>query len=202
METTRTRRTGRRPGNSGSREHILDAARTLFAARGYDAASIRGIAAEAGVDPALVMHFFGNKEGVFIAAMELPYAPSQVLPGLIAGDPDRTGERLVGFFVATWDGTATRSPLIAMIRSATSNEQAAGLLREFLERELFAPLSRAIGGDDAPLRATLVGAQMIGLVMARYVVRIEPLVSAPAEDLVAIVGPAVQRLLAAPVEST
>lgn len=197
MSSTRSGRTGRRPGNSGSRAAILDAARALFATRGYDAASIRAIAADAGVDPALVLHFFGTKEGVFVAAMELPYRPSEVLPGLLDGPADETGARLVGFFVDVWDEDAARSQLIAMIRSATTNEQAAALLRGFLERELVAVLAAGIRAPDAELRATLVAAQMVGLAMGRYVVGIEPLAGASRDEVVARVAPAIQALLTA-----
>ena len=191
-----TRRTGRRPGNSGSREAILDAARGLFAARGYDGASIRAIAAQAGVDPGLVMHFFGTKEGVFVAAMELPYLPSETIPGVIAGGPpEQAGERAARFFVETWDAASARSPLLAMIRSAATSEQAAELLRGFLERELVSSVAGAIGGPDARLRASLAGSQMVGLAMARYVVRLEPLASASPDAVVAGLAPALQALL-------
>ena len=191
-----TRRTGRRPGNSGSRDAILDAARGLFAARGYDGATVRAIAAQAGVDPGLVMHFFGTKEGVFAAAMDLPYLPSQAIPEVIAaGPPDQAGERAARFFVDTWDAASARSPLLAMIRSAATSEQAAGLLRGFLEREVVSALAGAIGGRDAPLRASLAASQMVGLAMARYVVGLEPLASASPDEVVAGIAPALQALL-------
>jgi len=191
-----TRRTGRRPGNSGSREAILDAARRLFAARGYDGASVRAIAGEARVDPGLVMHFFGTKEGVFVAAMDLPYVPSQAIPGLIAGGPpEQTGDRVARFFVQTWDETSSRSPLLAMIRSATTSDRSAEVLRGFLEREIVATLATAIGGPDAALRASVVASQMVGLAMARYVVRLEPVAGASADEVVAALAPALQTLL-------
>jgi len=188
-------RTGRRPGNSGSREAILDAARRGFAARGYDGASLRAIAADAGVDPGLVMHFFGSKEGVFVAAMEVPYRPSEVIPGLLEGPPAQAGERLARFFLEIWDATANRSPLVALIRSATTNEPAAELLRGFLERELLSVLAREIEAPDPDLRASLVVAQMVGLATARYIVRVEPLASASADEVVERVAPALQALL-------
>lgn len=191
-----TGRTGRRPGSSGSRDAILESARRLFATRGYTGASVRAIAAGAGVDPALVMHFFANKEGVFVAAMDLPYRPSEVIPPLITAEPrDEAPERLARFFVETWDVTANRSPLIALIRSAADTEPAASLLRGFLERELLTVISDTIDVPDAELRASLIGAQMVGLAMARYVVEIEPLASADPEMVVRIIAPALRSLL-------
>jgi len=106
-------RTGRRPGDSGTRAAILEAARASFAERGYDASTIRGIAGEAGVDPALVHHYFGTKEGLFAASMALPMTPGDVLPGVLAGPLDDLGERLVRLFLAVWDEPAARRPLIA-----------------------------------------------------------------------------------------
>jgi AcrR family transcriptional regulator len=192
-----TRRTGRRPGNSGSREAILDAARRLFAARGYDGASLRAIAGEAGVDPGLLMHFFGSKEGVFVAAMELPYLPSEAIPAVIAGGPpEATGERVARFFVETWDATSARSPLLAMIRSATTSDRSAELLRGFLEREVVTALAGTMADKpDAALRASVVGSQMVGLAMARYVVGLRPLAGASADEVVATIAPGLQRLL-------
>lgn len=196
MGMATTGRTGRRPGQSGSREAILEAARALFAARGYDGASIRAIAGEAGVDPALVMHFFGSKEGVFVAAMDLPYRPSEAIPEVLRGPAAGTGERAARFFVETWDAAASRGPLLAMLRSASTNEQAADLLRSFLERELLTVVAAELEGPDARLRASLVAAQLVGLAMARYVVRVEPLASATPDDVARTVGPALQALLA------
>lgn len=191
-----TGRTGRRPGSSGSRDAILRSARGLFATRGYTGTSVRAIAAGARVDPALVMHFFANKEGVFVAAMDLPYRPSEVIPPLMTTEPrEEAPERLVRFFVETWDATANQSPLIALIRSAVDNEPAAELLRGFLERELLAIISDEIDVPDAELRASLVGAQMVGLAMARYVVGIEPLASADPETVVRLVAPTLRTLL-------
>ena len=191
-----TGRTGRRPGNSGSREAILDAARELFAERGYEAASIRAIAGEAAVDPGLVMHFFGNKEGVFVAAMQLPYRPSEVLPGVLAGPPDQVGERAARFFVTVWDDVASRGSFIAMLRSAMSNEDIADLLRRFLERELLSILAGSLDSPDAGLRAALAGSQMIGFATARYIVRVEPLASAAAEEVIPLLGATLQVALA------
>jgi AcrR family transcriptional regulator len=188
-------RTGRRPGTSGTREAILEAARGTFAQVGYDRATIRDIAGGAGVDPALVHHYFGNKERLFVAAMELPLEPERILAAVTGGDPQRTGERIASLLLLLWDNTETRNPLLALVRSAVSNEQAARMLREFVAAAIFTRVARELGMADAPLRASLVASQIIGLAIGRYVVRIEPLASTPRETLIAAVAPTIQRYL-------
>jgi AcrR family transcriptional regulator len=188
-------RTGRRPGVSGTREAILDAARRAFADQGYQQATIRGVADLAGVDPALVHHYFGTKQDLFVAAVELPVNPIEQLMAVLADEPDRIGQRIVEVFLSIWDHAADRSPLLALIRSAVGDERAAAMLREFITEEVLGQLARRLGSPDARLRATLVGSQLIGLAMARYIVRVEPLASAPAAELAAAVGPTVQRYL-------
>jgi AcrR family transcriptional regulator len=187
-------RTGRRPGDSGTRQAILDAARKAFADQGYEGATIRGIAGGAGVDPALVHHFYGSKEQLFAAAMDVPFTPSELLPSLLEGGPDGLGERILRFFLTLSD-QRRGGPFVALIRSASSNERAAAMLREFISREVIGRIATSLGLPDAELRATLVGSQLTGLALVRYVLRVEPLASAPAEELVAAVGPTIQRYL-------
>src|SRR5712692_8227208 len=188
-------RTGRRPGVGGTRERILAAARSDFGKGGYEGTTIRGIAAQAKVDPALVMHYFDSKDGVFRAAVQFPVDPAEFIPRLVAPGLGGLGERLVRFFVETWDSPAG-SPLLALIRSAVGNEDGAALLREFVTREVLGRLARAL--DQPQLRAALVAGQLIGLAMLRYVVRVEPLASASAAELVAWLGPTLQRYLTDP----
>jgi AcrR family transcriptional regulator len=188
-------RTGRRPGRSGTRDAILVAARESFTASGYDQASIRDIARRAGVDPALVHHYFGNKQKLFTEAVELPVDLVAVVEAFVRGDRDRIGERIVGLMLSVWDSRTDRSPLIALIRSAVTSEDAARMLREFMVSVLFVRLAEALRAPDAPLRASLAASQMMGLLIARYVVRVEPLASAPAAQLVAAIGPNIQRYL-------
>ncbi len=190
-------RTGRRPGVGGTRERILAAARSDFGKGGYEGTTIRGIAAQAKVDPALVMHYFDSKDGVFRAAVQFPVDPAEFIPRLVAPGLDGLGERLVRFFVETWD-SPTGSPLLALIRSAVGNEDGADLLREFVTREVLGRLARALDLDRPQLRAALVASQLIGLAMLRYVVRVEPLASASAAELVAWLGPTLQRYLTDP----
>jgi AcrR family transcriptional regulator len=188
-------RTGRRPGVSGTREAILDAARRAFAEQGYQHATIRGVAELAGVDPALVHHYFGTKQDLFVAAVELPVNPVEQLMAVLAEQPDQVGQRIVEAFLSIWDHAADRSPLLALIRSAVGDERAAAMLREFITEEVLGQLARRLGSPDARLRATLVGSQLIGLAVARYIIRVEPLASTPSAQVAAVVGPTVQRYL-------
>ncbi|TDB76081.1 TetR family transcriptional regulator [Micromonospora sp. KC723] len=190
------RRTGRRPGNPDTREAILAAARTAFAERGFDAASIRVIAAAAGVDPALVHHYFGTKEQLFRATVDIPVDPAQLLPAVLAGDVDGVGERLVRTFLTVWDSPAGAAA-VALLRSAVANEWTARLLREFLVTQVLRRVLDQLAVDPAelPLRGSLVATQMIGLAMMRYVIRLEPVASADPEALVTAVAPTVQRYL-------
>jgi len=188
------RRTGRRPGNPDTREAILTAARETFAERGFDAASIRGIATSAGVDPALVHHYFGTKEQLFQACMNFPVDPTEVLPKILADGPDGVGERIARFFLSVWDSPAGAAG-VALLRSAVSNEWTARLLREFVTTQLIRHVLPHLGIDtaEAPLRTNLVASQLAGLAMIRYVLKLEPLASAPPEVVVAAIGPTIQR---------
>ncbi|MBQ1073049.1 TetR family transcriptional regulator [Micromonospora sp. C31] len=190
------RRTGRRPGNPDTRQAILDAARAAFAERGFDGASIRAVAAAAQVDPALVHHYFGSKDRLFLAAMHAPVDPAELLPSVLAGDRAGLGERLVRTFLGVWDSPAGTAG-VALLRSAVSNEWTARLLREFLVTQVLRRVLDQLDVDPAelPLRGSLVASQMIGLAVMRYVVRLEPVASAAPETLVTAVGPTVQRYL-------
>jgi AcrR family transcriptional regulator len=195
-------RTGRRPGVSGTREAILDAARRAFAEHGYQHATIRMVADLAGVDPALVHHYFRYKQDLFIAAVQLPVNPVEQLSAVLAQDPDQAGRRMVEVFLSIWDHAADRSPLLALVRSAVGDERAAAMLREFITEEVLGQIAHRLGGPDARLRATLIGSQIIGMAMARYIIRVEPLASAPPAQLVAAIGPTLQRYLTGDIAST
>lgn len=184
---------GRRPGPTETREKILAEARDLFAEKGYDGASLRAIARAAGVDPALVHHFFGNKEGVFIEAMRFPVDPSVVLPRVMAAPRDRLGEAVVRTFLEVWGDDDRRAPMLAMLRSAMTNERAAALLREFVTVALFGRAKQVT--EAPPLGIQAAAGQMIGLMILRHVLRVEPMASASEEELVELVAPAIQRYL-------
>jgi AcrR family transcriptional regulator len=195
MATTDKRRTGRRPGESGSREAIANAARRSFAELGYDRTTIRGIAAEAGVDPALVAHFFGSKQKLFVSVMALPFDPEEVMPEILAGARSKAGLRLAEFAIGLLEDPEARSVLVGIVRSAASEHEAAQLVRELVAQRIVGATSRALATPDAELRANLVASQMVGLIMARYVIRVEPLASLPPDALIEAIAPNLQRYL-------
>ncbi|GLY93522.1 TetR family transcriptional regulator [Actinoplanes sp. NBRC 103695] len=190
------RRSGRRPGNQDTREAILAAARTIFAERGFDKTSIRAIATAAEVDPALVHHYFGTKDKLFLASMDMPLDPGELVPEALDGPREEAGERLVRLVLTVWDSPAGKAA-VALLRSAMSNEWTARLLREFIITQVLRKAIAELGmeGDDAPLRAALVATQIGGLAMVRYVLKVEPIASQDPETLVRAIAPTVQRYL-------
>jgi AcrR family transcriptional regulator len=193
------RRSGRRPGNQDTKQSILEAARTVFAEKGFDQSSIRAIATEAKVDPALVHHYFGTKEKLFLATINSPINPAELVPKAMQGPRDQAGERLVRLMLTVWDSPAGVAA-VALMRSAMSNEWTARLLREFVVTQV---LRRAVAEfvmdpAEATTRATLVATQVAGLAVVRYVLKVEPVASAPVEQLVAAIAPNVQRYLTEP----
>ena len=190
------RRSGRRPGNQDTRQSILDAARAVFADKGFDGASIRAIAGEAKVDPALVHHYFGTKDKLFLESMSMPLNPAELVPKALSGPREEAGERLVRLVINVWDSPAGTAA-VALLRSAMSNEWTARLLREFVVTQVLRRAIRELGlpGEEAGLRSALVASQIAGLAVTRYVLKIEPVASADPETLVRAVGPNVQRYL-------
>ncbi len=202
---TRPARTGRRAGDSGTREAILDAARGQFAENGYDGATIRAIAASAGVDAALVHHYYGSKERLFAAAMQLPVVPSEAITSVLAQSSSRPGEsagtHLVRSALALWENTELLGSLQALLRSALTSDRAAAMLREFLTEAILMPVARAAGGtdhDSTPFRASLIASQMVGLALTRYVLRFGPVAAASPEQLATAIGPTIDRYLTEP----
>jgi AcrR family transcriptional regulator len=194
-QPARRRGPGRRPGESGTRQAILDAARGQFAEHGWDRATIRAIAREAGVDPALVLHFFGSKAVLFTAAMSWPFDTEAAVEEVLDGPRSQLGERLAAFFLSIWEDPQRREPIMVMLRAATTNDQAAELLRESLMNLFLGPLGERLETPEAPLRMSLCSAQLIGLGTARYIVAFEPLASLEPERIVALVGPVLQRYM-------
>lgn len=186
---------GRRPGSADTRLHILVAARAAFAAKGFDAATVRDVARRAGVDPALVLHYFGSKQALFVAAMEFPVDMQAMLRRLLSGPIDEIGERYVRFVLDIWDDAATRSVMLGIVRSATTDPIAAAMLRQIISEGPVLALAAALDRPDATLRATLAGSQVVGLLMVRYVIGVEPLASASEDVLVRTVGATIQHYL-------
>lgn len=200
MDSTRPprRRSGRRPGDSGTREAIAAAARSQFAALGYDRTSLRSIAQEAHVDPALVVHYFASKQRLFTTVMRLPLDPSTALPRILEGDRAAVGARFAEFVLSILESPEGADHMTGLVRSAASEEEAARLVRELITREVLGPLAAGLGLDHPQLRGALAGSQVVGLIMARYVVRVEPLASLPAADVARLVAPVLQHYLAEP----
>lgn len=182
-----------------TRDRILDAAREEFSERGYDKTSIRGIAKAAGVDSALVHHYFGTKEQVFEAAIEVAFAPALNAPTAIADGPlDGVGERLTRFIFGVWENPTTRTPLLAIVRSAVNNEAAAAVFRRLVASQLLRRIAQQLDLPDAELRAELAAAQLVGAAMLRYVIKVEPLASVEVEQIIRRLAPVVQGHLTNP----
>ena len=193
---------GRRPGPTETREDILDAARDLFSQQGYEKASMRAIARRAKVDPALIVHYFSSKEGLLTESLTLPLDPARLLDdGLRGVADDEVGEALVRTVLGLWDRPALRQRLLSMLRVGMSHEIAMGVLRQTFARTVLAAVARLADDDTAALRAELVAAQMIGLMMARMVMQLPQIAEADADDLARLVGPSVQLYLTGPLDT-
>ncbi|WP_406172483.1 TetR family transcriptional regulator [Streptomyces sp. NBC_00996] len=182
-----------------TRDRILEAAREEFSERGYEKTSVRGIAKAAGVDSALVHHYFGTKEQVFEAAIEVAFAPALDAPAAVEEGPlEAVGERLTRFIFSVWENPATRTPLLAIVRSAVNNETAAAVFRRLIAAQLLRRIAGQLDLPDAELRAELAAAQLVGVAMLRYVIKVEPLASADPERIIGRVAPVVQGHLTNP----
>jgi AcrR family transcriptional regulator len=195
--TNRANVRGRRPGAPDTRAEILTSARTLFAARGFAGTSVRAIAADAGVDPSLVHHYFGSKDDLFVAALQLPVDPRVALLPVLEGGLEGAGERLLRVFVSVWDDETARLSLLGLVRGVV-DPAGRQLLRDGLFGVILGPIAPALGLDEPQRRLALVASQMIGVVMMRYVLEVEPLASMETDVLVATYAPTLQRYLADP----
>ena len=198
MSTAPTRGRGRRPGGPDTRGQILAAARTSFAQRGFAGTTIRSVATAARVDPALVHHYFGTKDDLFLAALALPLDPRRAVPAVFAEGVEGSAERLLRLFLSVWDDPERRTPLVALVRGSLGQDGPVNLLRDGIFRMVFEPLRAVLPADEADRRTALVASQMVGLVVGRYLLALDPLASMPADDLVAWVAPNLQRYLSGP----
>ena len=190
---TDPKRRGRRPAGEDTKAALLAAAREVFTEQGFDGATVRTIAARASVDPAMVNHWFGGKQGLFAAAVQLPVTPEWIREHVLAGPVEQMAARFVRLFVTTWDHSGGGA-FATLVRSAATQESAAQMLREFVT-SVFGGIIREIGADQPELRLGLLGSQLAGLGLARYVIRLEPMASADVELLVDTIGPTLQRYL-------
>jgi AcrR family transcriptional regulator len=194
----RGRRSGRRPGPSDTRKAILSAAGRQFAEHGYDRASMRAIAAAAGVDQKLIAYFFGSKQGLFVATVGLPFNPAETVPAILAGERATLGRRIAALLTEVLEQPELHQRLTAVVRAAASDPATARMMREFLTHELFARAAEMLDVDDAILRLNLAGSQIVGLITARYIVGTEPLASVPPARLAELVAATLERYLTAP----
>lgn len=201
-------RPGRRAGDSGTSEAILAAARSQFADHGYAGATIRAIAAAAGVDPALVHHFYGTKEALFAAAMRMPIVPSVVLAQALASRPDGPrGEFMVQTALTLWESDALKDTFVGLLRSAVTSDQAAAMLREFIADSILGTIAQASGlnaaggsPEEVQYRVAMVATQMLGLALTRLVLRLPMVARASVDELAATLGPTIERYLTGDIE--
>jgi AcrR family transcriptional regulator len=189
------KRAGRRPGASAARAEILASARELFSTVGYDATSIRAIARGADVDAALVLHYFSDKEHVFSEAMDFPLHPGEAVAQIVPGPRNAMGRRLAAFFISVWDQPERRDTIMGLLRGATTSPHVAHLLRSLLTERVLGPVGEHLATPDRTLRMSLCSSQLLGLAIGRYILRLEPLVSLSAEEVVDLYGPTLQRYL-------
>ena len=185
---------GRRKGSPDTRAEILDAARIEFTRSGYTAATIRAIADRAEVDPALVMHYFGTKEQLFAASLEVPVNPHDVVRQVFAEGPP-VGRRFVATMLSVWDSDANRNGLVAVLRSATGEGPIHDQVREFVHVAILDAIEEQLAGDDTALRASLAGSHLAGLLVGRYLLELEPLIAASVDELADRVGPVLDQYL-------
>ncbi|KRE59255.1 TetR family transcriptional regulator [Arthrobacter sp. Soil736] len=192
-----TERRGRRSaGSEGSRDQILAAARGLFAEQGFEGTSLRHVARKAGVDPAMVHHFFSGKDELFAQSVGLPADPAQVFAGVAAFEPAQRAEAIVRALLRLWDSPAQHS-LLAFVRGTIGSTAKTALLRDLVARTVLPRILAGVPGtaEEVAMRGNLMGSQLVGLVLVRYVVRLEPLGSASQDDVVRLVAPNIQRYL-------
>jgi AcrR family transcriptional regulator len=190
---TATRR-GRRPGAPDTRADILEAARSLFASHGFRGTTIRAVAGAAGVDAALVHHYFGTKDELFLAALDIPVDPRKVVAPAVAGGPEGAAERFLEAFLSVWDDPELRPALVAVAR-AFLDPSSNRLVSEGLLPVIIEPVGVALGIDHPEHRMPLVASQVIGLILMRYVFEVEPLASMSGERVIATYAPTIQRYL-------
>jgi len=186
---------GRPRGDSDAREQILQAGHRLFLAGGYRGVSLRSIAAEAGVDSALISYHFGSKRGLFAAIMQLGVSPADVVRQSLAGDPARLPERIIANVLAVWDDPVAGPPLVSVYSSAGGDPDASRLVRELVEGEILDVIAGYLGGREAGTRAGIAGSQIAGLIFMRYLLRAEPLASMPLPEVVRHAAPGLRAAL-------
>lgn len=190
-----------RAGGRDNRSLVMAAARELFSELGFDRTTIRAVAARAGVDPALIHHYYGNKDGLLAATLTPPAAAAQLLTGAF-DDPDNAGEEFVRRVINVWEThLEVREQMLAMLRAGLSHEHAAAMLREMHRAFVLAAIGGVVAEDRREFRAALIGSHLAGLLLARYLLKVPGLVAATPAELVETVGPVVQHYLTGAISS-
>lgn len=193
---TRVRRTpGRRPGGPDTRGEIVEAARESFADKGFAATSMRAVARQAGVDAALVHHYFDSKDELFVEAMAIPVDPRVIAARILDGPVEEMGRRIATAFLGVWETPDGQQRMQALFGSIVSSDAVARMMREGIGQMILQPVSQALDVPDAALRVGLAGTQLVGAAILRYVVRLEPLASLDVEELIDRVAPVLQQYL-------
>ncbi|HEX9498318.1 MAG TPA: TetR family transcriptional regulator [Mycobacterium sp.] len=188
-------RIGRPRGKTDTRNVILAAARRMFADAGYDKTSVRDVAATAGVDPAMIRHYFGSKAELFRATMGWPFEPAEIATRITGGDRGEIGERLTRVFFEAWERPESRAPLLAILRGAATHDESANLVRQFIQGQVYSEIASGLAEPDAELRIDLAMAQLLGIAYLRHILQVEPIASTPVEELIKRVAPVVGRHL-------
>lgn len=194
-ETAPPRRGRRRSTDADARTAILRAAADEFASSGYDGISLRAVARRAAVDPALVHHYFADKADLFAATIAVPIRPDRIVADILRGPRDEIGTSIVRALVARFAEPRTRDAVLTVVRTAMGHEFAGRMLRQFLLREVLQRITAQLGLDDGEQRAAFAASQLVGLIVARYGIRIGPLAEASDEVVIGTVGPVVQWYL-------
>lgn len=177
--------------SDATRAAILDAARARFAAEGYGKATIRAIAGDAAIDPSMVMRYFGSKDGLFAAAVDIDLA----LPDLAAADEGEVGELLIRRFLALWEEPPGNAVLLTLLRSSITDEAVTERFRNVFAQQVLPAVLRFGDPADAPRRSGLVVTQLLGIALCRYILRIPPVVALTRDELIADIAPTLQRYL-------
>ncbi len=197
---TTSRRRGRRQGEPVSRDAVLRAAKERFAVEGYEKTTLRAIANDAHVDPSMVLYLFGSKAELFRESLRLIIDPDALAAALADGDGD-IGTRMVRTYLGIWEHKDTAASMVAMLQSATSNSDAHAAFRAFMQSYVLTAVSGALGGgEQARLRALLAATNLVGTAILRYVMRVPPLATLPADGVVRLIAPSVTRYLTASAE--
>lgn len=188
-------RSGRRPGETETRRDLLRAARQQFAQHGYDGATLRAIARQAGVDTALIHYFFVSKSGLFSAAIVEAFNPDALIARIAVDGSDGMGDRLAEYYLGLWENPESGEPLMAIIRSAVTNAEARAILSDVVTQRLFKQVAHYLDADDAEVRMSFVGSQLVGVAMLRYILQVEPLASLDSDTVTRTLGATLQRYL-------